>query len=132
MQPFPFPVRTECPPGACVCEREALLADPASDTRILALTREEENRLLERLENLTSLQDLRHLEDLLHQQLGVRLTISLSPNEVRTLRGIVILVNEQPGLCKKTRQNIPAAIKKSMDKRPEIVYELLDEGGLFA
>lgn len=132
MQPFPFPVRTECPPGACVCEREALLANPASDTRILALTREEENRLLERLENLTSLQDLRHLEDLLHQQLGVRLTISLSPNEVRTLRGIVILVNEQPGLCKKTRQNIPAAIKKSMDKRPEIVYELLDEGGLFA
>ncbi|WP_313299026.1 hypothetical protein [Diaphorobacter sp.] len=132
MQPFPFPVRTECPPGACVCEREALLANPASDTRILALTREEENRLLERLENLTSLQDLRHLENLLHQQLGVRLTISLSPNEVRTLRGIVILVNEQPGLCKKTRQNIPAAIKKSMDKRPGIVYELLDEGGLFA
>ena len=38
----------------------------------------------------------------------------------------------QPGLCRKTRQAIPVAIKKGMDQRPEITYELLNEGGLFS
>ena len=51
---------------------------------------------------------------------------------MRTLRGITILVHEQPGLCRKTRQAIPVAIKKGMDQRPEITYELLNEGGLFS
>lgn len=127
----PFPLRTECPPGACVCERDALMRAPGGDTRILRLTREEETRLVQRLENLTSLQDLRHMERRLFEQLGVRLAIHTSPHEVRSLRGITILVQEQPGLCRKTRQAIPAAIKKSMDQRPEIAYDLLDEGGLF-
>lgn len=126
-----FPIRTECPPGACVCNRDALLQNPSGDLRVLRLTREEEKRLLQRLENLGSLSDLRRIEERLEQQLGIRLTISTSPNEVRTLRGITILVHEQPGLCKKTRQAIPAAIKKSLEQRPEIAYELLDEGGLF-
>lgn len=126
-----FPIRTECPPGACVCNRDALLQNPSGDLRVLRLTREEEKRLLQRLENLCSLSDLRRIEERLEQQLGIRLTISTSPNEVRTLRGITILVHEQPGLCKKTRQAIPAAIKKSLEQRPEIAYELLDEGGLF-
>lgn len=132
MSSAPFPVRTECPPGACVCGRDALLQSPGADLRILRLTREEEKRLVQRLENLASLDDLRHLQDLLLRQLGIELTISLGPHEVRSLRGIAILVNEQPGLCKKTRQNIPAAIKKSMELHPEIAYDLLDEGGLFA
>jgi hypothetical protein len=127
----PFPIRTECPPGACVCGRDDLLQNPSGDLRVLRLTREEEKRLLQRLENLGSLSDLRRIEERLEQQLGVRLTISTSPNEVRTLRGITILVHEQPGLCKKTRQAIPAAIKKSLEQRPEIAFELLDEGGLF-
>jgi hypothetical protein len=109
-----------------------LLQSPGADLRILRLTREEEKRLVQRLENLASLDDLRHLQDLLLRQLGIELTISLGPHEVRSLRGIAILVNEQPGLCKKTRQNIPAAIKKSMEQHPEIAYGLLDEGGLFA
>ncbi len=39
----PFPIRTECPPGACTCRREELLADPNADIRVLRLTREEEN-----------------------------------------------------------------------------------------
>ena len=43
----------------------------------------------------------------MEQQLGIRLTIALGPNEVRTLRGITILVHEQRGLCRKTRQSIP-------------------------
>ncbi len=132
MQSFPFPIRTECPPGACVCGRDALLQAPDGDLRILRLTREEEKRLIQRLENLSSLSDLRHMEERMAQQLGIRLSIASSPNEVRSLRGIAILVQEQPGLCRKTRQAIPAAIKKSMEQRPEIAFELLNEKGLFA
>lgn len=127
----PFPIRTECPPGTCVCERDALLAAPQGDVRILRLTRAEEKKLLERLENLTSLSDLRHMQTRVEQQLGVRLSITPSPREVRSVRGIAILVHEQPGLCRKTRQAIPAAIRKSMDQHPAITYELLDESGLF-
>ena len=67
----------------------------------------------------------------LFAQLGIRLSTTPSPNEVRTLRGIVILVHEQPGLCRKTRQSIPAAIKHSMERHPEIAWALLDEDGLF-
>ena len=131
MSALPFPIRTECPPGACVCERDALLRTPGGDTRILLLTREEEKRLVQRLEALTSLADLRHMEQRLLEQLGVRLTIAASPHEVRSLRGITVLVQEQPGLCRKTRQAIPAAIKKSMEHRPQIAWDLLNEGGLF-
>ena len=127
----PFPIRTECPPGSCVCEREALMHAPGGDTRILRLTREEERRLVQRLEQITTLADLRHMEQRLFEQLGVRLHIATSPREVRSLRGITILVQEQPGLCRKTRKAIPDAIKKSMDARPEVAYALLNEGGLF-
>lgn len=130
--PLSFPIRTECPPGTCVCGRDALLEAPGGDVRILRLTRNEEKKLLERLENLTSLSDLRRLLGRMEDQLGVRLSITPSPHEVRSLRGIAILVLEQPGLCRKTRQAIPAAIRKSMDQHPEITYELLNEGGLFA
>lgn len=134
MQPLPFPIRTECPPGGCVCDRDALLQshDAVLEARILQLTQAEEKKLLQRLENITSLSDLRRLQERMEQQLGLRLTIAPSPNEVRTLRGITILVHEQRGLCRKTRQAIPAAIKKGMDQRPEITYELLNEGGLFS
>lgn len=134
MQPLPFPIRTECPPGACVCDRDALLQSPAAgaDVRILQLTQAEEKKLLQRLENISSLSDLRRVQDRMEQQLGICLTIAPSPNEVRTLRGITILVHEQRGLCRKTRQAIPAAIKKGMDQRPEITFELLNEGGLFS
>jgi len=131
MSPFPYPIRTECPPGACVCDRDALLSEPDADLRVMRLTREEEKRLLHRLENLNSLAELRRVQARMEEQLGIRLSIGTSPNEVRTLRGILILVHEQRGLCRKTRQNIPAAIKKSMDQRPEIAFELLNEGGLF-
>ena len=127
----PFPIRTECPPGACNCGRDALLQKPDGDLRVLRLTREDEKRLLHRLENLSSLSDLHRVEERLEQQLGIRLRISTSLNVVRTLRGITILVHEQPGLCRKTRQAIPAAIKRSLEDRPEIAYEILDVDGLF-
>ncbi|MBS0507096.1 MAG: hypothetical protein JSR53_06915 [Proteobacteria bacterium] len=127
----PFPIRTECPPGSCVCQREALLQASAGDLRILRLTREEEKRLVQRLEQIDSLADLRHMQQRLFEQLGVRLTIVAGTKEVRSLRGIAVLVHEQPGLCRKTRQAIPAAIKKGMERHPEIAYALLDQGGLF-
>ncbi len=57
----PRPLRTPCPPGACVCAREALLQAPEGDGRILLLTREEEKRLLQRLAAITSLAELRYL-----------------------------------------------------------------------
>ena len=126
-----FPIRTECPPGNCNCGRDALLENPSEDHRVLRLTREDEKHLLQRLENLGSLNDLRRMEERMEQQVGIRLSITLSPNEVRSLRGITILVHEQPGLCRKTRQAIPAAIKRSLEQRPEIAYEMLNIGSLF-
>ncbi|ADX47808.1 hypothetical protein C8246_19700 [Paracidovorax avenae] len=129
--PFPVPVRTECPPGACNCDLQAMLAAPDADRRVLRLTRDEEKRLVQRLETIESLADLRRIEGRLEEQLGIRLSISQGANEVRTLRGIAILVHEQRGLCRKTRQAIAAAIRRGMERRPEIAFALLDEGGLF-
>ena len=126
-----YTIRTECPPGTCDCGRDALLENPSEDHRVLRLTREDEKHLLQRLENLGSLSDLRRMEERMEQQVGIRLSITLSPNEVRSLRGITILVHEQPGLCRKTRQAIPAAIKRSLEQRPEIAYEMLNIGSLF-
>ena len=108
-----------------------MLADPDSDKRARRLTREDEKRLLHRLENLSNLRDLRHLQSRMEQQLGIRLSIQSSHNEVRSLRGITVLVHEQPGLCRKTRQAIPAALKRSLEQRPEIAYALLNIGSLF-
>ena len=127
----PFPPRTECPPGACICGRDALLADPQGDLRILRLSRADEKSLLQRLENLRDLTDLRHLEERMEQQLGIRLTLVTSPRGVRSLRGILIRVQEQPGLCRKTRQAIPAAIRRGIEKRPQIAWEIANAGGLF-
>lgn len=127
----PFPLRTECPPGACICARDRLLADPQGDLRILRLSRADEKSLLQRLENLRDLADLRHLEERMEQQLGIRLTLVTSPRGVRSLRGILIRVQEQPGLCRKTRQAIPAAIRRGIEKRPQIAWEIANAGGLF-
>lgn len=127
---FPFPIRQECPPGACVCDRERLLADPAADLRVLRLTKEEEKRLLVRLESISSLDDLRAMQGRMQAQLGIVVRITPSDNEVRTSRGIAIVLDDQLGLCRKTRAAIPAAIRRSFDSRPEIVYALLNERDL--
>jgi hypothetical protein len=47
------------------------------------------------------------------------------------MRGIQIVIDELPGLCRKTRQSIPAAIRRGLEKRPEIAYRLLDAHDLF-
>ncbi len=125
-----FPIRQECPPGACTCERDALLADPQADVRVLRLTRDEEKRLVQRLETLESLADLRRVEGLLQAQLGIVLRLTPSARGVRTARGIAIELEATPGLCRKTRQTLPAAIRRSFERHPQIVYALLDAEGL--
>lgn len=121
-----LPTRQPCPPGACICGRENLLENPGADLRILLLTRPEEKRLLERLENIADLNDLEHMQRRIHEQLGIRLQVSPGFNEVRSMRGIAIHIDELPGLCRKTRQSIPAAIRRGLEKRPEIAYSLLN------
>lgn len=124
-------LRSPCPPGACICEREQLLAAPDSDLRIFSLTRQAEKVLLDRLENIQSLSDLEHLRRRMREQLGIEVQIDPGVTEVRTMRGIAIRLAEQPGLCRKTRQAIPAAIRRALEKNPEIAYKLLDDQGLF-
>jgi hypothetical protein len=131
LQEFPFPIRVECPPGLCVCEREQLLADPAADKRILMLTREQEKKMLERIERVDSYAQLQHVGKLMRDQLGIELTIFPAAREVRTVRGLAIQVREFPGLCRKTRQAIPTAIRRCLEQHPEIVYAILDAHDLF-
>ncbi len=127
-----LPIRQPCPPGACNCERERVLdGNNEAEQRILALTRQEEKRLLERLENVQSLADLQRLQQRLFEQLGIRVHVAPGFNEVRTMRGIAIDIDEQPGLCRKTRQTIPAAIRRGLEKNPEIAFRLLDAHDLF-
>ena len=128
---FPFPIRKECPPGACTCDRDSLLNDPHGDIRILRLTKEEEKRLLTRLENISSYSDLKHMEERMQAQLGIVLQITPSVHEVRTVRGLSIRLVERPGLCRKLRQSIPAAIRRCLEKHPNIVYAILDAHDLF-
>lgn len=124
-------IRQPCPPGACVCEREQLLQAPGADLRILNLTSQEEKKLIERLEDLKSLQDLERMQQLMYQQLGIRVHVAPGYTEVKSMRGIQIVIDDLPGLCRKTRQSIPAAIRRGMEKRPEIAYRLLDAHDLF-
>lgn len=121
-----IPLRQPCPPGACDCGREVLLEDPQGDLRILRLTRQEEQRLLERLECIRDLEDLEHMQRRMFEQLGLRLTIVPGFNEVRSMRGIEIRIEALPGLCRKTRQAIPAAIRRGLERTPEIAWRLLD------
>ncbi|MCD5993457.1 hypothetical protein KDX38_07475 [Pseudomonas sp. CDFA 602] len=125
----PVQIRHHCPPGACNCERERLDAADA-DQRILLLTREEEKRLVDRLERIESLAELHRMLDKVYQQLGVRIEVAPGFNEVRTMRGINIVVQEKIGLCRKTRQSIPAAIRRALEARPQIAYELLNANDL--
>jgi len=120
------PLRSPCPPGACICGRNPLLETPGADLRILRLTREEEKRLLARLEMLKDLNDLKHLQQRMFEQLGIRVDVAPGFNEVRTMRGIAIQIDELPGLCRKTRAAIPAAIRRGLENHPEIAFELLN------
>ena len=124
-------IRTECPPGTCVCDRENLLNDAAGDARILQLNKTEEKKLILRIENISSHADLKYVIERMQAQLGITLQIAPGLNEVRTVRGLNIELLERPGLCKKIRQTIPAAVRKCLDRNPEIVYAILDAHDLF-
>ena len=120
------PLRSPCPPGACNCGRDPLLDTPGADLRILRLTREEEKVLLARLEKLKNLDDLRHLQKRMFEQLGIRVDVSPGFHEVRTMLGIEIEIDALPGLCRKTRKSIPTAIRRGLNNNPEIAFELLN------
>lgn len=130
--PSNIAIRTECPAGTCVCDREQLLQKQDSDVRILRLTQMEEKKLIVRIEQVANYDELLHICERMQAQLGIVLRIAPGPNEVRTVRGLMIQLQEQPGLCKKIRQSIPAAIRRCLDKNPDIVYAILDAHDLFA
>ncbi|MBA6421068.1 hypothetical protein [Pseudomonas sp. 5Ae-yellow] len=123
-------LRQACPPGTCDCDRDALLDSPDADARILRLTLHEEQRLLARLESISTLSELEHLQQRMHEQLGIRLMIGPGLKEVRSLRGIGMQFEPQRGLCRKTRKSIPAAIRRSLQAHPEIVFDLLNSQDL--
>jgi hypothetical protein len=130
LQALPYPIRQQCPPGACVCGRDALLdalaAAPETDVRILRLTRDEEKRLIVRIEAIASYQELQHMTLRMDRLLGLAVRITPSVRGVRTVRGLAIELAERPGLCRKTRQAIPAAIRRCLERHPDIVYALLN------
>jgi uncharacterized protein YceH (UPF0502 family) len=123
--------RQSCPPGACICGRDGLLDNPGADLRFLRLTKVEEKRLLERLESIESLGELERLQQRMYEQLGIRLRVAPGRTEVRSMRGIAVDIEDLPGLCRKTRQAIQAAIRRGLEKRPEIAYRVLDAHDLF-
>jgi hypothetical protein len=125
-----FPIRAECPPGACVCGRERLMSEQDADVRPLAIDRKQEQKLIERIERIDSYADLCHVQELIRRNIGAELRIERGPNEVRSMRGIIIVLEEKPGLCKKVRQSVPAAVRKRLQEKPEIAYAILDAGGL--
>lgn len=127
----PLPIRNPCPPGVCDCGLEQLPQTSSADLRILMLNRKEEQRLLERLEQIQSLDDLKHMQQRMQQQLGIEVSVAPGFNEVRSMRGIAIQVAAMPGLCRKTRQSIPAAIRRGLERSPQIAYDLLNAHDLF-
>ncbi|MBP1203104.1 hypothetical protein JOD97_001118 [Duganella sp. 1411] len=127
---LPFPIRKECPPGACECRQSELLdaweRDDQTDIRVLRLTREEEKALIARIEAIDSYEALGRIEQRMRELLGIQLTITPSANGVRTVMGLQIKLAEQQGLCRRTRENIPAAIRRCFGQHPEIIYALLN------
>lgn len=124
------PFRTPCPAGACDCDFE-LLESPDADPRVRLLTSQQEKALIERIERIHSYEDLMRVIDLIYEQLGVRLEIRVGEGEVRTVRGLVIELLPQPGLCKKTRGSLPKAMRRCLDANQHIVHELLDRQSLW-
>ncbi len=128
---IPFPVRQPCPPGVCECGHQDLIEGAQQDIRILRLTLTEEKKLISRLEAISDFDDLQKMQRLMGEQLGIQLEISPGHTQVRSARGLEIRFKEQPGLCRKTRKNIPAAIRRCLTAKPEILYRLLDSFDLF-
>lgn len=127
-----FPQRVPCPPGACICGHVVLVESRQGDQRILLLTREEEATLMERLEKVQTLAELRQMQQRMTDQLGLVLHIAPGNQGTQGLRGLDIQLEPIPGLCRKTRKALPEAVRRCMERHPEIAHALLDEGSLFA
>ena len=127
-----FEIRKECPPQLCDCERERLLGEGQTEANlaILRLNLTEEKRLLAHIDTISTLEGLRKLEKNLQQNLGVVLRIAPGSGEVRSVRGFQIRLLDQPGLCRKTRAAIPAAVRRCLARHPEIAFAILDENDL--
>lgn len=125
-------IRKECPPQLCDCERERLLDEgqPGAGLAILRLNLTEEKRLLAHIDTIATYEQLKKLEKNLQRNLGVVLRIAPASGEVRTVRGFQIQLQEQPGLCRKTRAAIPAAVRRCLARHPEIAFAILDEHDL--
>ncbi|MFJ2993458.1 hypothetical protein [Pandoraea sp. NPDC087047] len=107
------------------------MQDPQGDRRILMLTQAEEKRLIARIEAIESYDELKRIAARIHAQLGIRLQIGPGPNEVRTVSGFDIHLEAHPGLCRKTKATIPAAVRRCLKERPEIAFAILDAHDLF-
>ena len=125
-----FEIRKECPPQLCDCARERLLQDAQADLAILRLNLTEEKRLLAHIDAIATYEQLKKLEQNLFRNLGVVLRIAPGSGEVRTVRGFQIQLLEQPGLCRKTRAAIPAAVRRCLAAHPEIAFAILNENDL--
>ena len=125
-----FELRKECPPQLCDCARERLLQDAQADLAILRLNLTEEKRLLAHIDGIATYAQLQKLQRLLKSNLGVELQIAPGSGEVRTVRGFQIRLVEQPGLCRKTRAAIPAAVRRCLAAHPEIAFAILNENDL--
>jgi hypothetical protein len=72
------------------------------------------------------------VQELIRSHIGAELRIQPGPNEVKTVRGIIIVFEEKPGLCKKLRQTVPAAIRRCLDNNPDITFALLNAHDLLS
>ena len=61
----------------------------------------------------------------MEEQLGIRLRIAPAFGEVRSMRGIRMRFEEQPGSAARPARR-SAAIRRGPEKRPEVAYALLN------
>lgn len=127
-----FEVRKECPPNLCDCRREQLLQDEQACRDVLRLNLTEEKRLLAHIQTISNHAELKKLQRNLLRNLGVVLSIAPGTNEVRSMLGFQIELEEQAGLCRRTRVSIPAAVRRCLKAHPEIAFAILNEGDLLA
>ena len=130
MHTVDFELRKECPLQLCDCARAELMQDAKANLAILRLNLTEEKRLLAHIETIATYEQLKKLETNLQKNLGVVLRIAPGNGEVRTVRGFQIQLQEQPGLCRKTRAAIPAAVRRCLAAHPEIAFAILNENDL--
>lgn len=49
---------------------------------------------------------------------------------MRSARGMLIALQPRPGLCRKLHQSIPAAVRRGLNQRPEVLFALLNANDL--